>query len=162
MPETAATLPPPADPDRIAEGVKVTWVRPEERSPRDINHELIWIIILPLTALTGLVYWKMGLPLPQCNFKMFTKLPCLTCGATREVQMIVDHGNFLGAFLLNPLVFLGYVFLGAYLLYAAIVLAFRLPRFRLQVAGRAAWRLRYAILMLALANWAYVIAMGQA
>jgi Protein of unknown function (DUF2752) len=111
---------------------------------------------LPAVGL-GAVWLWFGLPTPICVFRSITGLPCLTCGGTRCLRSVV-HGDFVGAWMWNPLVFAALVVTAGILAYATAVTLFRLPRLRIAGFGarETAW-LRGTIVMLAVGNWAYLI-----
>jgi hypothetical protein len=70
------------------------------------------------------------------------------------------HGRVGEALAWNPLVFTGLAALALLNLYAAAVLAARLPRVRLSLTGGEARLLRWACVLLLAANWAYEIHHG--
>ena len=120
--------------------------------------------LLALGASAGTLAWGCawvagGLPLPACAFHAITGCPCPTCGATRCVLALL-HGRLGEALAWNPLVFTGIAALALLNLYAAAVLAARLPRVRLSLTGCEARILRWACVVLLAANWAYEIQHG--
>lgn len=133
------------------------YLIPPNRDKRLVDHEVIWGAVLPLTVLVAALWYKIGLPLPQCNFKRFTGLPCATCGGTRSAVALLGDFDVVTSFLMNPMVFFGFMVCGAYVIYAGTVLAFKLPRIRFRAAGKSAWLLRYLIAAVFLVNWAYLI-----
>ena len=74
------------------------------------NKHLYWILaILSVAgyAWIGLhLFFRdvLGTSLTVCLFKNVTSLPCPSCGITRSVLLII-HGDFQGARLMNPLGF---------------------------------------------------------
>ena len=131
------------------------YVRP--LAPREIDHELIWLLV-SLGAFLGLAAWFAArLPTPQCAFHALTGLPCVTCGATRAAIQFF-HGHFAASFLFNPLAFLALCSLLAFDLYALAVLTARAPRLRVGNFSRAEKRwARNAALILLAGNWLYLL-----
>lgn len=133
-----------------------------DRTKPQIDHELIWSVVLLASGVMGAVWLKFQLPVPLCPLRTLTGIPCLTCGGTRAARHLL-HGEFGAAFLQSPLV-TGVILLGGlFILYAAGVLLFRMPRLRIvSVSDREAWVLRAAALSLLLAGWLYLIVTGVA
>ena len=128
------------------------------RTAGETDHELIWLGVSVATFGGAAARLALGLPWPRCPFFAVTGWPCLTCGATRSALAFL-HGDFLSAWKWNPLVALALCGVIAFDLYAAIVLAGRLPRLRMvdwTSAEKNAVRIA-AISLLAL-NWIYLLA----
>ncbi|MDQ3116685.1 MAG: DUF2752 domain-containing protein [Verrucomicrobiota bacterium] len=127
-------------------------------APREIDHELLWLLV-SLGTFASLAFWfAAALPTPPCVFHSLTGLPCPTCGSTRAAYHFL-HGHFAVSFLLNPLAFLSFCALVIFDLYALAVLLTRAPRFRLQQFSPAdQWLLRSLALALIAANWFYLLA----
>jgi hypothetical protein len=107
------------------------------------------------TGLLGLDH----LPFKVCAFKAATGLPCLTCGTTRALGRLYAL-DLPGAFAMNPLA--AAVAL-ALLLWGILDLAL-LPEKRfvgLELSGWAARVARGGAVMLLVANWAYLMAVGR-
>jgi hypothetical protein len=79
---------------------------------------------------------------------------------TRTV-IALSRGHVDRALFMNPLAAVACVAGLLYLLYAAAVLAFRLPRFRPTVTAIGARRLRIATVTVLALNWAWLIATGR-
>ncbi|HXA10317.1 MAG TPA: DUF2752 domain-containing protein [Chthoniobacterales bacterium] len=126
-------------------------------APREIDHELLWLVVSGATF-AGLAFWLAArLPTPQCAFRSLTGLPCVTCGATRAAIQFF-HGHFAASFLFNPLAFLTLCSLLAFDLYALTVLIARAPRVRLGNFSRAEKRLARSVAIILLAgNWIYLL-----
>jgi hypothetical protein len=94
-----------------------------------------------------------------CTFKLWTGLPCPSCGSTRALGCLA-HLDVFGAFAMNPLATLA---AAAIALWAAADLVL-LPTGRSLALGRAPathpWLLRILVGVLVL-NWAYLIAAGR-
>ncbi|MFI5183369.1 MAG: DUF2752 domain-containing protein [Vicinamibacteria bacterium] len=99
------------------------------------------------------------LPLSVCFLKFATGCPCPTCGATRAMGRLFA-GDIRGAFVMNPLA----------TAVAFLVVAWGAADLALWPAGRslspvlpptAGRVLRFTVVALVLANWAYLIAAGR-
>lgn len=124
--------------------------------PGETDHEFLWLVVSLATFLLAWLWLHFRLPWPDCVFAECTGLPCPTCGGTRALRSIFagDWGN---AWRWNPLVTAGFWSVAAYDLYAAVVLAGRLPRLRLgPFPEKLVHILRGAAWLLLLANWLYV------
>ncbi len=128
--------------------------------PGETDHEIIWLSVSLLSLALAWLWLRSGLPLPRCPLHELTGWPCPTCGATRCVRFALG-GDFGAAFAINPLAFLSLTALALYDLYAATVLALRLPRLRLDAApawvGKSA---RLAAIAALVANWAWLVWRG--
>jgi hypothetical protein len=110
------------------------------------------------TLAVGLLHLD-RLPVAFCYLKVFTGLPCPTCGSTRALGRLfaLDLG---GAVAMNPLATLGAALIA---LWAAADLAL-LPRGRalvLEVSPRAGVVLRAAAIAAVALNWIYLLAAGR-
>lgn len=128
--------------------------------PGELDHELTWLLVsLGSVAVIGL-WLYLGLPQPQCTFHKLTGFACPTCGATRCVRFL-GHGAWSSAFLINPLIFSTFMSVLLYDIYAAMVLAFRLPRLRFdKVPGRTGNLVRFGVIAVLVINWAWLIWRG--
>jgi hypothetical protein len=136
----------------------VTWRRLQ---PLEIDHEALWLAVGAASlCLLGVALATPGIQLPRCALKTLTGLPCPTCGITRAV-IALSRADFERAFFMNPLATAGCVVGLIYLLYAATVLALRLPRFRPTVSPAGARRVRLAAIAMLAINWAWLIATGR-
>jgi len=127
---------------------------PEEHDP-----ELLGLGASGGALISGLGWVASGLPLPVCAFHAVTGCPCPTCGATRCVLALL-HGRIGEALGWNPLVFVGLGGIALLNVYAAAVVAGRLPRFRFSLSGLEARIMRVGFVLLLTANWAYEIHRG--
>ena len=135
----------------------ITWRRLAEN---ETDHELIWLCVSLASAVGAWLWLRLGYPVPRCTWHEFTGIPCPSCGATRSVIAILS-GDWLRAFLLNPLVFLGAIGVVLYDLYAAVVLTRRAPRLRVDDISRATGRaIRVGVIALLAGNWAWLIYRG--
>ena len=98
--------------------------------PGEIDHELVWLSVSLGSFAIAALWFTLRLPWPRCIFHDLTGLPCLTCGATRAAIQFC-HGNFVGAWKWNPLVFAGLCAISVFDVYAALVLVTRRPRLRI-------------------------------
>ncbi|MEQ1859308.1 MAG: DUF2752 domain-containing protein [Chthoniobacteraceae bacterium] len=128
--------------------------------PGELDHELLWLIVSVGTALVALLWLRFGMPMPPCVWHELTGVPCIGCGSTRCVRLLVQ-GAWGAAFAMNPLTFTALAGVVIYDLYAAAVLLLRLPRLR---PGKwpawLGWTTRIAIAIALVANWAWLIARG--
>lgn len=133
-----------------------------DRTKPPIDHELIWSVVLLVSGAIGAVWLWLQLPVPLCPLRTLTGIPCLTCGGTRATRHLL-HGEFGAAFLQSPLVTGLILLAGLFVLYAAGVLLFRMPRLRIvSISDREAWVFRAAALSLLLIGWLYLIVTGVA
>jgi len=133
----------------------MSWRSPD-REERQIA--LLWAVSA-VSALVLRPVWLAVAPfLPPCPFRVLTGVPCLTCGTTRAAVAFLD-GRPLDALAANPLAALagGAFVLGG--LAAPLWVAARLPVPDL-AAPLAPWT-RIAIIVVLLANWVWVIAVGS-
>jgi len=99
------------------------------------------------------------LPFALCAFKQITGLPCPTCGGTRALGRLAAL-DLPGAFAMNPLAVAA---AGVVALWALADLAL-LPRrqsLRLSVRPDLGFPVRVAVVLLAAANWAYLVLSGR-
>ena len=136
----------------------LTWRR---LAPLELDHEALWLLVGGASlCLLGVALATPGIQLPRCAFKTITGLPCPTCGLTRTV-IALSRGDVDRAVFMNPLAAIGCVVGVVYLLYAAAVLALRLPRFRPTVSAAGARRLRIGAVAVIATNWLWLIATGR-
>ncbi len=133
--------------------MRLEWQRPAGagRDP-----ELLLLAVLAGATLLAALWFTLHLPTPRCVFHAVTGWPCVTCGGTRCAQNLLA-GRWTEALAWNPLVFAGLVVAGIFAVYAAVVTLFRLPRLRLAgLEKREKIALRVGLVVLLLANWAYL------
>ena len=136
----------------------LTW-RPLR--PLEVDHEQLWLLVGGASlCLLGVALATPGIQLPRCAFKTITGLPCPTCGVTRTV-IALSRGDVDRALFLNPLAAIACGAALLYLIYAAAVLALRLPRLRPTVSAQSARRLRVATVAVVALNWVWLIATGR-
>ena len=98
------------------------------------------------------------LTLSECGFKRAFALPCLSCGSTRATIHLL-HGDFLTALAFQPLTITIYALLlvwGAVSLWATA----RRRSVRLRLNKREDIAAKLSLLVLPLANWAYLVSAG--
>ena len=123
-----------------------------------LDHELLWLGVSLAAALIAFGWLQLGLPRPACALYQATGWPCPGCGTTRCVQHVFA-GSFGEAWRFNPLAFVSLIGLGIYNLYAATVIALRLPRLRFDtVSGGSALALRVGVFTALGLNWLWVLA----
>ena len=135
----------------------MTWRR---LRPGETDHEAIWLGVSLASLALAWLWLRLGLPLPPCPLHELTGCACPTCGATRCVRFSLG-GDFGAAFAINPLAFCALIAMALYDIYAAAVLALRLPRLRggdwPAWAGKGA---RIAAIATIAANWAWLLWRG--
>lgn len=126
-------------------------------APRELDHELLWLLVSLGTCSLAALWFAARLPTPHCFFRAVTGLPCPTCGATRAAYLFL-HGHFAASFSFNPLAFLTFIALLVFDLYAVTVLTTRAPRFRVQSFSPAEKLLcRVVAISLLAGNWLYLL-----
>jgi hypothetical protein len=95
--------------------------------------------------------------IPSCTFRMLTGIPCPTCGATRSVVALA-RGNVAASFMMNPLTALCLLAGTLIFLYSLTCLAFDLPKINLLLSSKEEIALKASVIILLLAQWAYLIA----
>ena len=134
------------------------WRRLE---PLEVDHEALWLLVGGASlCLLGVALATPGIQLPRCVFKTLTGLPCPSCGLTRTI-IALSRGDVDRALFLNPLATIACAAGLLYLLYAAAVLALRLPRLRPTVSAAGARRLRIGAVAVIATNWLWLIATGR-
>lgn len=129
--------------------------------PLELDHEALWLTVGGASlCLLGLALATPGIQLPLCTFKFLTGLPCPTCGLTRTV-IALSRGDMGRALFMNPLAAVACLAGLAYLVYAAAVIAFRLPRLRPRVTPLDGRILRAAAVSLVAFNWLWLIVSGR-
>lgn len=123
----------------------------------ELDHETLWLGV-SLAALAFAWAWvRLGLASPACIFHEVTGWACPGCGATRCVRYAF-RGAFHAAFLVNPLMLVTLAGVVIFDLYAATVLALRLPRWRPEkIPARVATLLRAGCAGLLLVNWLWLL-----
>ena len=126
----------------------------------ELDHEALWLGV-SLAAFVGAWFWtRLGLASPVCVFHELTGWACPGCGTTRCVRAVF-HGEMRAAFLVNPLMGVTLVGIVMFDLYAATVLALRLPRWRPEkVSARVAVALRAGCAGVLLVNWLWLLCTG--
>ena len=126
----------------------------------ETDHEALWLSVSLASLAFAWLWLRLGLPLLRCTLHELTGCPCPTCGTTRGVRFALG-GDFGAAFAINPLAFCAFVALALYDVYAATVLALRLPRLRLDAVppwfGKKA---RIAVAAIIAGNWAWLFWRG--
>lgn len=101
-----------------------------------------------------------GPPTVQCTFRTLTGRPCPTCGATRACQALLQ-GDVAGAFRFNPLFTVALTIGSVWLVYAAVVVAWRLPRLRIEIKTWEAVLLGSLFMGAVVVNWCFLLYDGR-
>jgi hypothetical protein len=125
-------------------------------APGELDHELIFLCASLGEFAVAAGWFVLNLPWPICLFHALTGHPCLTCGATRSA-IALFHGQVLTALKWNPLVFLTYVTMSIFDVYAFAVVISGAPRLRFSLGAREKFFLRVCVIALLLANWIYLL-----
>jgi len=99
------------------------------------------------------------IPVTLCVVKGLTGLPCPTCGSTRALGRLFAL-DFAGALAMNPLTTMVAVVLAAWGL-ADLALLTRRRSLGVEASPRIGFALRVLALVLLLANWVYLVAVGR-
>ena len=119
----------------------------------------IFLAIGTAAALAVAVLHLDRLPILVCLFRAATGVPCLTCGATRALAELVA-GDVAAALAMNPLATLTALVLVPWGV-GDLALMTRGRALAVEVAPAAARVLRVAAVVVVLANWAYLVAVGR-
>jgi len=96
----------------------------------------------------------------RCPFHTITGIPCFTCGMTRAFRHMVRF-DVVEAFAISPLGAVFCLFTAAFVLYALVVVLFRLPRPRVRLESPAArWAFRLGLPAVLILNWIYLLYHG--
>lgn len=93
---------------------------------------------------------------PDCVFKRLTTIPCPSCGSTRSVVHL-SHGDFLSAFVMNPLITLCMVAAVMYFFICLLSAFIDLPRISFLLTETEKNGVRVGAVALILVQWAYLI-----
>ncbi len=116
----------------------------------------VWVVLgFVVLSFAAQLAVRWNFPLPQCLFRKFTGLPCLSCGCTRSLTAW-SQLDVATAFYFNPLFFLLCIGLLAWL---AIAMVDHFSGRRLLEALQARvrrWPVWRVLIALVLANWLYL------
>ncbi|HAS55616.1 MAG: hypothetical protein A2X56_14025 [Nitrospirae bacterium GWC2_57_13] len=128
-------------------------LRQRERGQIDFGLLYGGIVLLGLLAVRFLPVARF---LPSCYFRSFLGIPCPSCGTTRSIVSLV-RGDVLGSLVMNPLaavvIHIALLWFG----YSVLAALFVLPRPSLLLTEKEKNAVRLGAVMLALANWAYLV-----
>jgi hypothetical protein len=119
-------------------------------------------IFAGIGLVAGAAVWLLGLdriPLTLCVFKGLTGLPCPTCGSTRALGRLFAL-DLPGALAMNPFTTLVAVILAGWGA-ADLALLTRRQSLGVEVSPPIGFALRVLALVLFLANWVYLVAVGR-
>jgi hypothetical protein len=127
-------------------------------APKEFDHELVWLVVSATALVAGGAWLWLGLAWPRCPLLALTGYPCLTCGATR-CAISLGRGHFSQAWHWNPLALVAMCGVVLFDVYAAIVLALRLPRLRVVAWTRSEKNVVRGIVVALIGfNWIYLLA----
>jgi len=133
--------------------VTVRWPRP--------NRSLGFVDVLGLMGAVGFLVARFvplaKLPFWGCELRQRTGWPCPGCGLTRVAERMA-LGNVAGAWEANPLGTVAALLFAVATLISIAHLAFKLPIPIVELTRREASALRWSIAVLAILNYAFVIA----
>lgn len=131
----------------------VRWPRP--------NRSLGFVDVLGLMGAVGFLVARFvplaKLPFWGCELRQRTGWPCPGCGLTRVAERMA-LGNVAGAWEANPLGTVAALLFAVATLISIAHLAFKLPIPIVELTRREASALRWSIAVLAILNYAFVIA----
>ena len=118
-----------------------------------------WLLILAgagagLAAIFLTAAQSCGIPW-ACAWRGMTGLPCAGCGGTRATLLLL-HGEWWSAFILNPGVVIASALLVLAVIYAAVTVVFRREPWRPRWHGWR-WWLAAAVAV----NWLYLLAFSR-
>ncbi|MDD4101324.1 MAG: DUF2752 domain-containing protein [Kiritimatiellae bacterium] len=94
-----------------------------------------------------------------CLFHRLTGLPCLTCGTSRACALLL-RGDLAGGFVMQPLFVVAFLMLFAGVLAQTWLMLFRHEVLKIMLERRERLVLSTALIILAAANWAWLIVRG--
>ena len=137
-------------------------MRFEKRMPRwDDGYALAGLYFLPLLAVAVLLASRLPPSrLPLCGLKRLTGIPCPTCGAWRTCCALVS-GSWADAWRCQPLLASAFFLLAGVSLYASVTAIGRWPRLFPILSHREFRALCWAVAVMVLVNWAYLVLDGR-
>jgi hypothetical protein len=127
----------------------------KKRAPNQIEFGLLYGGIALAVLGVGRLHQVLSLA-PDCVFKGLTGIPCPTCGSTRSVVHL-SHGDFLSAFVMNPLATLCLMSAVLYFFYSLMSAVFALPRVCLLFTNQEKNVMRAGVVVLLFLQWTYLI-----
>jgi len=97
-----------------------------------------------------------GLSFLSCGWKSATGIPCGGCGGTRSLLLILS-GDFKAAFVMNPLVTVGFLLSSLLFAYAGAVVYGRMKPIRVRISQGVLVVLSLALAAAVLLNWVYLL-----
>jgi hypothetical protein len=130
-------------------------IRVKKRLRGELEFGIIYGAIV-LLALAAGRFLPVEQVLPACVFKGLVGIPCPTCGSTHAV-VYLSLGNVAGAVAANPLLSAGAMITLLSFFYSLIARVFTVPRITLSLSNREKDGVRAGAVILALANWIYLV-----
>jgi hypothetical protein len=135
-------------------------IRFERQRAGELDHEILWASVSAASLAGAMIWLRLVGPLPLvCPFHWLTGVPCLTCGSTRALAALAA-GDLAASLRFNPAVLPGCLASALYVLYAAVVVGFRLPRVRWTLAPRDVRLARWGIVTAAALLWCFLVIEG--
>ena len=127
----------------------------KKRSIRELETGIIYLVVGGLGVLFIKVFPDVGNLIPPCLFRLWSGIPCPSCGGTNcAIQLVQFH--FWQAFLYNPFIFIVLIFFSLWGMNTLSGLVFRNNiHFVLNATEKKA--LQWIILLLLPVNWIYLI-----
>ena len=131
--------------------------------PRPRRSKSVWYALLALAAAALLANYSLAASVfpYRCGLKTLTGIPCAFCGGTRSLAAL-GRLEFLEAFLLNPLVFLGVLMVPVWCLMEVMGQPAWLQRTRAGLRSRKGTRILWLAAATALVgNWLFLLWQGR-
>ncbi len=92
----------------------------------------------------------------ECNFKVLSGYPCISCGGTRSF-MALSRGEFSTAFAFNPLAVISVFFVTAWLIFSLVRKPKEGPPLTHKQQRRKNWIIVSIVASALIINWIYLV-----